>query len=154
MQGDEGPFGGDGVEPAPVQVQRGLGRQSGADTDSRGAERHGAAGGRVVGIVDGVDDVGDAGIDDRLRAGAGAPAVVAGLQRDHDRRAAEVVARRFRLADGVGFGVGSPCAAVVTGGEGRSVGRRHDGADERVGAPRALRRRRPGQPASPHSRQR
>ena len=140
MQGDEGPFGGDGVEPAPVQVQRRLGRQPGADADARGPERHGAAGGRVVGIVDGVDDVGDAGIDDRLRAGAGAPTVVAGLQRHHDRRAAEVPARRFRLADGVGFGVGSPGAAVVTGGEVRPVGPDDDGADERVGAPRALRR--------------
>ena len=138
VQGDEGPFGGDGVEPAPVQVQRLDGAEPGTDPDTRCAQRRRTAGSGVVRVVDGVDDVGDAGVDDRLGAGAGPSAVVAGLQGDQHGGAVEVEAGGGCLGDRVRFRVGRAGTAVVAGHQPGSVGSHDDGAHQRVGAPRTL----------------
>ena len=57
------------------------------DIDAGGAERGGAASGVLARIRDGEHDAGDAGIEQRLGAGAGAARVVARLERDDGGRA-------------------------------------------------------------------
>jgi hypothetical protein len=82
----------DGVQPWPQRSALGRVRfDIGHDLDAGPAQPLGTSAGLGVRIVDGVDDLGDAGFDERVRARAGAADVRAGLERD-DRRTA---ARRF-----------------------------------------------------------
>lgn len=79
VQGHERTFGCDGVEPFSIEVKRLVGAEAGFDVDSRGLKRAGTAGGGVVGIIDGVNHLGDPSLNDGLCAGTGAAHVVAGL---------------------------------------------------------------------------
>lgn len=138
VQRDERPLGGDGGEPALVQGQRGVRGQAGADPDARGTQRRSTSCRRIMGVVHGVDDVADSGVDDRLRAGARASAVVARLQGHHDRGTAEVLTGGFRPGDRVGFRVCRAGSAVAAGHQLRAVRGDDDGAHERVRSAGAL----------------
>jgi hypothetical protein len=138
VQGDEGALGVDGLEPAPVQLQRTLGGQSAAHADPRRPQGGGPAGGGIMGVVDGVHDVRYPGVDDGLGARSRAAHVVARLQGDHHGGPVKVDAGADRRRYRIGFCVRGAGTAVVSRRQLAAVRPDDDGAHQRIGPPGAL----------------
>ena len=90
------------VSQAALTASASSARRPCSTCDAGRAQGVGAAGGLGVRVADGVEDAGDAGLDERLGAGAGAAGVVAGFEGDVRGAAAGPLACGF---EGVDLGV-------------------------------------------------
>ncbi|VXB18055.1 hypothetical protein MICRO8M_100472 [Microbacterium sp. 8M] len=125
-------------QPVVDERVRGVGLLSGFDVDAGRAHPLGAPAGDETGVVQRVDDAGHSGIDERLSAGPGAAGVVARLEGDDRRRAAQLGGRELR--ERVDLGVRGARASVPPLGEDVAGGGEDHGADLRVQAPGAAAR--------------
>ena len=131
LPGDEGAAGLDREGPDPVEGVGVVGEQPVDDLDAGLAQGLRAACRDGVGVTLGVHHPSYAGGDQRLRAGAGAAGVVAGLEGDHGGRASSALPGH---REGVDLGVRRAGAPVEPLGHGAAVVVEQDAADAGVGA--------------------
>ena len=129
---------GHGQEPRAVETPGLLGAQPAPYPHAGGLQRRRAASGLLGRVVLGVDDLGHAGVEERLDAWAGAALVVARLEGDQDARSSGGGARRSEVRQCVDLGVGAAGATVMALGQDVAVGGEDDAADPGVGAGRGV----------------
>lgn len=108
--------------------------------DTGGAHALRPAAGNRAGVVECIDDAGDAGVDEGEGAGARAAGVITRLEGDDGRRAAALLGRE--LGERIDLGVRCARAAVPAFGEGLARGGEDDGPDLRVYSARSVGRER------------